>query len=59
MPIKEMPEYAKYFKMLKMGLPKGAVQNKMMKDDLDPAVLDLDPNRPLLAVKDMPNFQIL
>ena len=55
-PIKEMPEYAKYFKMLKMGLPKGAVQNKMMKDDLDPAVLDLDPNRPLLPVKDMPEF---
>eukprot|EP00937_MAST-01D_sp_MAST-1D-sp2_P001223 g1223.t1 len=54
--LKDMPEFSKYFKMLKMGLPKGAVAQKMVKDNLDPAVLDMDPGRPLLAVKDMPEF---
>jgi hypothetical protein len=46
-PVKDLPGYAPYFKMLKMGLPKGAVKHKMQKDDKDPAVLDMDPNKPL------------
>jgi hypothetical protein len=46
-PVKDLPDYAPYFKMLKMGLPKGAVKHKMQKDDKDPAVLDMDPNKPL------------
>jgi len=29
-PLKEDPEYQKYFKMLKMGLPMGAVQNALI-----------------------------
>ncbi|KAJ1454669.1 hypothetical protein M885DRAFT_521631 [Pelagophyceae sp. CCMP2097] len=33
-------EYAKYAKMLKMGLPKGAVQQKIIADGLDPSILD-------------------
>ena len=34
---------AKYFKMLKMGLPRGAVEQKMIADGLDPALLDAPP----------------
>jgi len=34
------PKYAKYFKMLKMHIPKGAVAQKMIAEGLDPAVLD-------------------
>ena len=33
--------------MLKMGLPKGAAQQKMVKDGKDPSILDLDPDQPL------------
>jgi len=44
-PLKEDPEYGKYFKMLKMGLPIGAVQNALLRDGKDPSVMDLDPNQ--------------
>ena len=44
--LKDDPQYAKYFKMLKMGLPKGAVVVKMSAEGLDPAVLDMDPEKP-------------
>ena len=43
MKLKDDPKYAKYFKMLKMGLPVGAVQNRMEKDGEDPAVMEMDP----------------
>ncbi|KAL9187572.1 hypothetical protein ACHAXT_001675 [Thalassiosira profunda] len=46
-PLREDPAYAKYFKMLKLGLPLGAVKNALERDGLDPAILDLDPNAPL------------
>jgi hypothetical protein len=45
--LKDSPEYKKYFDMLKMGLPKGAAQQKMVKDGKDPSILDLDPDQPL------------
>ena len=32
--------YKKYFRMLKMGVPKGGVQHKMVNDGLDPSILD-------------------
>lgn len=35
-------DYAKYYKMLKLGLPKAAVQQKMRVEGLDPSVLDED-----------------
>lgn len=35
------PLYSKYFKMLKMGLPEGAVRHKMVTDGLDPRALEL------------------
>ena len=36
----EHPKYKKYFKMLKMGIPKDAVKQKMILCNLDPEVLD-------------------
>ena len=44
-PLKEDPDYQKYFKMLKMGLPIGAVQNAMQRDGKDPSIMDLDPEK--------------
>jgi hypothetical protein len=44
-PLKDDPEYAKYFKMLAMKLPMGAVKNALVRDGKDPAIMDLDPNR--------------
>jgi hypothetical protein len=46
-PLKEDPEYFKYFKMLKMGLPVGAVKNALTKDGKDPSIMDLDPEKSL------------
>ena len=40
----EHPKYAKYFKMMKVGLAKEAVQAKMIQEGLDPSILDKDPN---------------
>ena len=45
--LKEDPKYAKYFKMLKMHLPRGAVECKMRAEGVDPAILDCDPEKPL------------
>ncbi|KAL7551802.1 hypothetical protein ACHAWF_014998 [Thalassiosira exigua] len=44
-PLKEDPKYSKYFKMLKMGLPMGAVKNALQRDGLDPSIMDLDPEK--------------
>jgi Formin Homology 2 Domain/Subunit CCDC53 of WASH complex len=44
-PLKDDPEYSKYFKMLNMGLPKDAVKNAVARDGKDPTVMDLDPSR--------------
>ncbi|KAG7367541.1 formin homology 2 domain containing protein [Nitzschia inconspicua] len=46
-PLKEDPEYAKYFKMLSMKLPMGAVKNALLRDGKDPSIMDLDHNRSL------------
>eukprot|EP00750_Incisomonas_marina_P028252 INCI657.1.p1 GENE.INCI657.1~~INCI657.1.p1 ORF type:complete len:1732 (-),score=344.30 INCI657.1:1710-6905(-) len=34
------PDLSKYMRMLKMGLPRGAVEQKMRSDGLDPSLLD-------------------
>ncbi|ETV85708.1 hypothetical protein, variant [Aphanomyces astaci] len=47
-PLKDHPKYATYFVMLKRGLPKPAVQHRMLKDQVDPSILDLDPELPLV-----------
>jgi hypothetical protein len=62
-PLKDDPAYAKYFKMLKMGLPMGAVKNAMERDGVDSSVMDGDHSAPVgeqpnggVAVKDDPNY---
>ena len=45
-PLKNDPLYEKYFKMLKIGLPMGAVKNAMERDGMDPSVMDGDHNLP-------------
>lgn len=47
LPLKQHPKYAKYFKMLQVGLPPDAVKHKMTQEGVDPAVLDLDADKPL------------
>ena len=34
------PKFSKYFDMLKKGVPKGAVRNKMLMENVDPNILD-------------------
>lgn len=45
--LKNDPIYIKYFKMLKLGLPLGAVKNAMERDGLDATVMDGDHNAPV------------
>ncbi|KDO33584.1 hypothetical protein SPRG_19215 [Saprolegnia parasitica CBS 223.65] len=45
-PLREDPKYSKYFLMLKRGLPRPAVQHKMIQESVDPNILDMDPNLP-------------
>lgn len=35
--------------MLKVGVPRGGVKQKMRQDGVDPSVLDLDPDKPVPA----------
>ena len=44
--LKDDPAFLKYFKMLKMHLPRGAVEQKIIADGLDPEFLDMDPEGP-------------
>lgn len=48
-PLKDDPVYAKYWKMLKVGLPLGAVMNACERDSVDPSVMELDPNKSLAS----------
>ena len=48
-PVKDHPKYQKYFKMLKMGMPKVGVAIKMNAEGLNADVLELDPEKPLPA----------
>jgi len=47
--LKNDPEYSKYFKMLKMKLPLGAVMQAMVKDGKDATILELDPEKSLAS----------
>ncbi|KDO28723.1 hypothetical protein SPRG_05684 [Saprolegnia parasitica CBS 223.65] len=71
-PIKEHPKYAKFFKLLKMGMPAMQVELKMQSEGVDPSILGdpeklvPDPNSTvappaqagpvLVAVKDHPKY---
>ncbi|CAK5018176.1 unnamed protein product [Aphanomyces euteiches] len=41
--LKDDPTYSKYFKMLKMNIPEGAVRQKMLEHGVNPRALDLGP----------------
>lgn len=43
--LRDHPKYAKYFRMLKVGLPREAVKHKMTQDGADPGILDCDPEK--------------
>jgi len=47
--LEDDPQYEKYFKMLKLGLPMGAVKNAMERDGEDPTVMDGDHKAPALG----------
>jgi len=49
-PIREHPHYAKYFKMLKMGVPDMAVRQKMTSEGVDPSLLSVPSKRVQLVV---------
>ena len=44
-PLQDDPEYMKYFKMLKIGLPKEVVQHALLRDEKDISIVDLDPTK--------------
>ena len=61
--LKDDPKYSKYFKMLSIGLPLGAVKNAMERDGVDPSVMDGDHSAPAgqpsdggVPLKDDPKF---
>ena len=55
--LKDDPKFERYFRMLKMGLPLDVVKHAMVRDGLDPSVLDMDHNKPIgVPLKDDPKF---
>jgi hypothetical protein len=65
--IKDHPVYAKFIRMLKVGLPLVAVKNKMEQENLDPSIIDKDPETmvplnasppvEMVALQDHPVYQ--
>jgi len=56
-PLHEDPEYTKYFKMLKMGLPVGAVKNALTRDGKDPSIIA--PVKVMEEEKDIPVARVV
>lgn len=55
--LKDDPKYEKYFKMMKVGMPKDVVKHAMQRDGLDPDLLDANPNQPAgLPLKEDPKY---
>jgi hypothetical protein len=57
--LKDDPKYARYFNMLKIGLPMEVVKHAMQRDGLDPAAMDGDHNKPAcvgIPLKDDPKY---
>ncbi|EJK49529.1 hypothetical protein THAOC_31593 [Thalassiosira oceanica] len=44
-PIRNDPEFKKYFKMLKVGMPIDTVRQALERDGKDPAIADFDPDK--------------
>jgi hypothetical protein len=49
--LREHPTYSKYFKMLKVGLPRDAVKAKMQQEGVNPEMLERDPSE-LVPLRD-------
>lgn len=55
--LKDDPTYARYFKMLSIGMPMDVVKHAMTRDGLDAAVMDGDHNKPVgIPLKDDPEY---
>jgi len=48
--VSQVPEYTTYFKMLKMGIPKDAIKQKMSLMGVDTRVIDYPENAPYITV---------
>jgi Formin Homology 2 Domain/Subunit CCDC53 of WASH complex len=58
--LKDDPQYERYFKMLKLGMPIEVVKHAMIRDGLDSAIIDGDPNKPVMVgipLKEDPDYQ--
>lgn len=58
--LRDDPRYAKYFKLLKLGKPKEAIQADMIAEKIDPEILDMDPSKPLpppVPLKEDPKYK--
>ena len=67
--LKDDPQFTKYFKMLKMGLPMDVVKHALKRDGQDPSIMDLDHSKSLksqqgggsdgdeVALKDDPDYE--
>lgn len=44
--VKDDPQYERFFRMLKIGMPPDVVKHAMVRDGVDPSILDGDPNKP-------------
>lgn len=49
--VADHPTYAKYFKMMKVGLPKEAIKAKMQQEGVNPSFLDKDPTEMVSMVE--------
>ncbi|CAB9521758.1 Disheveled-associated activator of morphogenesis 1 [Seminavis robusta] len=57
--LKDDPKYARYFTMLKIGMPMDVVKHAMVRDNLDPCVMDGNHNKPActgIPLKDDPKY---
>jgi hypothetical protein len=52
------PKYGKYFKLLKMGMPREGIEAKMRAEGLDPSLLDKNPTDPAPPASATPNLTI-
>lgn len=55
--LKDDPKYAKFFKMLSVGMPMEVVKHAMTRDGFNPSVMDGDHDRPVgIPLKDDPKY---
>ncbi len=45
--VQNLPEVSKFFKMKKQPIPLQAIKNKMLSENINPDIIDLDPDGPL------------